>query len=240
MKVYILKNEYIQSGEDFPATATKFSTGYDVKTVSEPEIVGELHSVIEGVAYYKSIDYIQYKTGLYVNLEPDEANLDALIFPRSSISKYNLQLANSIGLCDNDYTGEYRVRFNYVFQPEDLLVMDGCIVGKVNFNKIYKKGDKIAQLKFSKVIHPEFILTDKLIQTERGSGGFGSTDTKEKKNPLEERFRYVSEVEKSGVTHSETNVNTLFGKYEATFNINSSEKYSDIIGNLIKKKGSNE
>lgn len=235
MKIYILKNEFYKSEEDFPITATEFSTGYDIKTIGEPEVVGELHSVIDGIAYYKSIDYIQYKTGLYVNLEPDTADLDALIFPRSSISKYNLQLANSIGLCDNDYTGEYKIRFNYLFQPEDLLVMNGFIVGKINYNKIYKVGDKIAQLKFSNVIHPKFILTDKLIQTERGSGGFGSTDNKPKRNPIQERFDYINKVEQ--YNYQKPNITeSICEKYSHTFGLGSTtERYTEIISQKEKE-----
>ena len=242
MNVYVLKNEYYKSAADIPVTATEFSTGYDIKTISEPEIIGELSCDIEGVAYYKNIKYIQYHTGLYVNLEPDYANLDALIFPRSSIRKYNLQLANSIGLCDNDYIGEYLVCFNYIWQPEDLLVMNGSLVGRVNYENIYKKGDKVAQLKFTDVKHPTFILTDKLIETARGSGGFGSTDNKEKKNPLEERFKYVNSiVNKQNSNYNSSNINTLFGRYESTYNVGATEKYFDAFKDLTSsKKGTNE
>ena len=230
MNVYVLKNEYYQSAADIPVTATEFSTGYDIKTIGEPEIIGDLSCDIEGVAYYKNIKYIQYHTGLYVNLEPDYANLDALIFPRSSVRKYNLQLANSIGLCDNDYIGEYLVCFNYIWQPEDLLVMNGSLVGKVNYENIYRKGDKIAQLKFTNVNHPKFILTDTLIETERGSGGFGSTDNKEKKNPIKERYDFINSIENTN--YQKPNISeTITEKYSHTFGMGSGniERYTDII-----------
>ena len=228
MKVYILKNEYFKSGEDIPQTATQFSTGYDIKSVSEPEIHGELVRVIKNTAYYKRIDYIQYHTGLYLDLDPDVAKSDALIFPRSSVSKYNLQLANSIGLCDNDYRGEYLVRFNYIIQPEDLMILDNEIVCKVNMDRIYKKGEKIAQLKFSTVIHPEFILTSELSTTERGSGGFGSTDNKIKKNPIQDRFEFVNKVEQD-YNQKPTITKMMVEKYNKTYQLHTSTKYTDII-----------
>ena len=113
---------------------------------------------------------------------------DVLAFPRSSVSKYNLQLANSIGLIDADYRGELLLRFNYLWQPQDLNVYTqdeydenkkmSYIAGKPNIDKIYKKGDKICQLKVTKVENVKFVLVDELSVTNRGDGGFGSTDIK--------------------------------------------------------------
>ena len=115
--------------------------------------------------------------------------------PRSSVSKYNLVLANGIGLIDADYRGEILVRFKYIWQPEDFIYIptpDGNksgisskIVGKPNIDKIYKKGDKICQLKITRVEHAEFYLVDTLDTTQRGEGGFGSTDkVKETVTPI--------------------------------------------------------
>ena len=38
-----------------------------------------------------------------------------------------------------------------------------------------KPGDRIAQMVFNKVEHGEFVEVETLDETERGSGGFGST-----------------------------------------------------------------
>lgn len=53
-------------------------------------------------------------------------------------------------------------------------------IGVVMFNNsdeyyTVKKGDKIAQLVITPIIIPELELVDELDETERGSGGFGST-----------------------------------------------------------------
>jgi dUTPase len=194
MKIQILKNEDYQEVSNLPSKGTERATGYDVVATSEPEIVGEKNEN----GSYKRIDYIQYKTNLKVAVQKEEKSLtgfsvelidyDILAFPRSSVSKYNLQLANSIGLIDADYRGELLLRFNYLWQPEDYNVYtyesgDGSplynyIGGKLNTNKIYKKGDKICQLKVTKVENVSFELVNELDSTNRGDGGFGSTDNK--------------------------------------------------------------
>jgi len=177
-----------------PNSATKYSSGYDIKSISDPEIVGDFNET-DG---YNRIDYIQYRTGLFVAPERTEelvppfidgndkfvsehiltTKWHLLIHPRSSISKYNLTLANSIGLIDNDYRGEILLRFKYNWQPEDFFVKDGSVFGKINHNKIYKKGDYIGQLvcEYSNMIKWEIV--ENLDDTERGAGGFGSTNNK--------------------------------------------------------------
>ena len=57
----------------------------------------------------------------------------------------------------------------------------GCgsdlMLGNPNMDKIYKRGDKIAQLVIEPTVQVEFELVDDLTQTQRGSGGFGSSDS---------------------------------------------------------------
>jgi len=193
MKIQVLKNESYSDISNLPTRGTLRSTGYDIVATSDPEIVGEKNEF-----GYSRIDYIQYKTNLKVAVQKDKVwtggttnqldiDYDVLGMPRSSVSKYNLVLANSIGLIDADYRGEVLVRFKYIWQPEDYLINtklanDGSplyqfVVGKPNLDKIYKKGDKICQLKVTRVETAEFYLVDELDKTTRGDGGFGSTDT---------------------------------------------------------------
>ena len=184
MKIQVLKNESYQSVDNLPIKGTDRATGYDVIATSEPEIVGQTQDNIT----YTRVDYIQYKTNLkvavqkertYSNFGHTDIDYDILAFPRSSVSKYNLLLANCIGLIDADYRGEVLLRFKYIWQPEDFkLKTNNLLEGEVNSNKIYKKGDKICQLKVTKVENVEFVLVNELDSTNRGEGGFGSTDTK--------------------------------------------------------------
>ena len=184
MKIQVLNNETYQSVENLPKKGTDRATGYDVIVTSEPEIVGEQYSNNT----YKRVDYIQYKTNLklavqkervFSNFGHTDLDYDILAFPRSSVSKYNLVLANCIGLIDADYRGEVLLRFKYIWQPEDYKIRtDNLLEGHVNFTKLYNKGDKVCQLKVTKVENVEFVLVYELDSTTRGDGGFGSTDIK--------------------------------------------------------------
>jgi dUTP pyrophosphatase len=104
-------------------------------------------------------DFHEYKTGLAVEI-PE--GFVGLIFPRSSISKYDLALANSVGVIDSGYRGEILCRFK--------LINDMGI-----YPTIYKFGEKIAQLIIMPIpeIEPEEV--DELSDSDRGEGGFGHT-----------------------------------------------------------------
>ena len=194
MKIQVLKNESYQSVDNLPKKGTDRATGFDVVVTSEPEIVGEKY---ENGAY-KRIDYIQYKTNLKLAVQKDrqfsnfgytDLDYDILAFPRSSVSKYNLVLANCIGLIDADYRGEVLLRFKYIWQPEDYKIRtDNLFEGNVNSTKLYNKGDKVCQLKVTKVENVEFVLVDELDSTTRGDGGFGSTDTKQQVKNIAELY----------------------------------------------------
>ena len=83
-----------------------------------------------------------------------------LVFPRSSIRKYELALTNSVGVIDSGYRGEIQATFKKTNGLDSLS---------------YKVGDRIAQIMI--IPHPEieFEEADELSDTERGEGGFGST-----------------------------------------------------------------
>lgn len=150
--------------------------GYDVIAASEPKIVGKKNDI----NLYDSIDYIEYDLNIKIDgFQPANSpheDVYTLVFPRSSISKYNLLLANSIGVVDSGFRATLKARFKYVVQPEDLSIYSlnkiGCFV---NENKIYKKGDKICQLIFQKHFHPSIAYVANLDESERSEGGFGST-----------------------------------------------------------------
>ena len=180
-----------------PKQATEFSAGYDIIATSDAKIVGEkledkyFKAGEPKSEWWKYIAYIEYETGLYIT--PTEESIHTLIYPRSSISsKANLMLGNAVGVIDRDYNGQLLCRFKYIWQPFDMAwlhVTDyskendtptPMMVGNINPERIYKKGDTIAQLIFSSTINANFQLVDELPKTVRGSGGFGSTD-KEKK-----------------------------------------------------------
>ncbi len=96
-------------------------------------------------------------TGLYMEFEPGyEVQLRA----RSGLAvKYGIGLVNGVGTIDSDYRGEIKVALINLGQ-------DAFAV---------KNGERIAQMVISPVVQAEIEPSDMLTETERGSGGFGST-----------------------------------------------------------------
>lgn len=177
MKVkYYIKNAY---GVALPKRANLTDAGYDVVATSDPKIVGE--TISEN--YYKRIDYIEFETNLYFvpaqSISPMSGpiNFHTDLRPRSSISKYDIVLANSIGLIDRGYMNQILCRFKYIWQPENYVHMDAVFYGKPNIERIYKKGDRIAQLLPVMTHDMEFEVVEELPGVDRG-GGFGSSDKK--------------------------------------------------------------
>ena len=96
-------------------------------------------------------------TGIHMAL-PE--NWVFMIDPRSSIGfKTGLRLSNSVGIIDEDYRGELGVLYDNISDSDYEI----------------KAGDRIAQGWIQPVYRFKPIQVDKLKETERGSGGFGST-----------------------------------------------------------------
>ena len=177
MNLKILKNNAILN---LPAKSG--DAGYDLIAVNEPRVVG---SIYQGL-YYTAISHIEYDTELSIEPEKigEEYNFFMLLYPRSSIVKTNLTLANSVGVIDSGYRGSIKVCFKYISQPEDMKVIEGKsmagknakgIVSSINPQRVYQKGDKIAQL--IPCLHSDLSIeyVNKISSSERGEGGFGST-----------------------------------------------------------------
>ena len=97
-----------------------------------------------------------YETGLALEIPEGWA---ALIYPRSSVSKTSLTLRNSVGVIDSGYRGQILVKF----------------AKQNSLNEVYKIGDRIAQLMLIPIHTCCFVEVDELCESDRGTGGFGST-----------------------------------------------------------------
>ncbi len=97
-------------------------------------------------------------TGIAISLP---AHCAGFVLPRSGLStKHKITLINSPGLIDPGYTGELLVPLiNHSIEDYEI-----------------KIGDRIAQLVLINTNQVEFKIVDKMPDTERNSGGFGSTD----------------------------------------------------------------
>ena len=96
-------------------------------------------------------------TGLVMLLPP---MYEAQVRPRSGLAlKSGVMVLNTPGTIDSGYRGEVGVIL--------------ANFGEADFQ--VKKGDKIAQIVIAPVTQPEIVETDEVDETDRGSGGFGST-----------------------------------------------------------------
>ena len=96
-------------------------------------------------------------TGLFIALP---AGTEAQIRPRSGLAfKQGITVLNAPGTIDADYRGEVKVLLVNL-SADEVLVNDG---------------DRIAQMVVARYEQVNFKETDKLSDTARGEGGFGST-----------------------------------------------------------------
>ena len=155
-------------------SAYKGDIGLDLRTTSDPKIVGHQLRAND----WKHIDYIEYDTNIKVALDPKSSkSVGAFLYPRSSISRYNLTLCNSIGVIDPGYRSTIKARFKYVPQPSDYIVFEKWLILRPSMDRIYQRGDKIAQLVFQSIHHPNLVNVKSLPKSERGEKGFGSSDS---------------------------------------------------------------
>lgn len=185
----------LPEGASPPCAAHASDTGYDLIAQSDPVIVGERAGDL-----WRSISYIEYDTG--ISVAPDDGGptitplTDStvsitqgtgrhgylLVYPRSSLSKTNLVLANSVGIVDNSYRGTIKLRFRYLLQPCDLeMVGDDNwsprgLATRIDQSRIYQRGDKIGQAVAAWKEDIEWRAVAALDDTSRQAGGFGSTD----------------------------------------------------------------
>lgn len=111
-----------------------------------------------------SEDFVLSKGGfgaIPTNLQVEiPTGFEIQVRPRSGLAfKNGIGILNAPGTIDEDYRGEIKViLFN--FGSEDFVI---------------KRGDRIAQLILGKVYRAKIVETDILSETDRGTGGFGST-----------------------------------------------------------------
>jgi dUTP pyrophosphatase len=148
VKVKLIRT--IEGQADFiPSYATIGSAGMDLRACIEESITIDAGKIAK------------IPTGIAVQIPNRYAG--GFIFPRSGLSsKHGISLINCVGVIDSDYIGE-------IICP---------IVNHSDKDFTINPGDRIAQLVFMPVCNATLIQVDELHDTERGSGGFGSTGLK--------------------------------------------------------------
>lgn len=101
--------------------------------------------------------YVLVPTGLSVEIPP---GWELQVRPRSGLAaKFGVTVLNSPGTIDSDYRGEIKV----------------CLINHGSQAFAVKPGDRIAQLVLSRAPQASIEEAQELSDTQRGSGGFGST-----------------------------------------------------------------
>ena len=130
-----------------PTPGSRFAAGYDLYACLGHDVKIEPHETV------------LIPTGLALALP--EGTFGA-VFARSGIAaKEGLRPANCVGVCDSDYRGEYVIALH---NDSDVL-------------RVVRHGERIAQLVLLPFLPMEFSEVGALSETERGTGGFGSTGT---------------------------------------------------------------
>jgi len=137
-----------ESNFDLPTYATKASAGVDLKAVLEAAIT------------LQPLERKIIHTGLKISL-PE--GYEAQVRPRSGLAaKFGITVLNAPGTIDVDYRGEI-----------------GVILINHGHEQVYlEDGERIGQLVLNKVEQIEWNPVLALVDTNRGSGGFGSTGKK--------------------------------------------------------------
>lgn len=137
-----------ESSYELPFYATKAAAGVDLK------------AVITAPVTLKPLERKIIGTGLKIAL-PE--GYEAQVRPRSGLAaKHGISVLNAPGTIDADYRGEIGV----------------ILVNLSNDPFTVEPGERIAQLVLAKHEQIDWKLTAQLTETDRGSGGFGSTGKK--------------------------------------------------------------
>lgn len=135
----------IRDGAIVPSRGSEKAAGFD------------LHACVDDLIVINPHDTVKIGTGLAI--QPPNGYFGA-IFARSGIAtKQGLRPANCVGVCDEDYTGEYVVALH----------------NDTDEMRSITHGDRIAQLVFLPYLDVAFEEVEALDSTDRGKNGFGSS-----------------------------------------------------------------
>lgn len=109
--------------------------------------------------YFDDNGSIVYGTGLSIEI-PE--GFVGLLFPRSSLTNYDLSLGNHVGVVDSGYRGEILFKF------KDIAVFPAV-------RREYQVGDRIGQLLIIPYPKIELVESTELSDSSRGNSGYGST-----------------------------------------------------------------
>ncbi|NQV02659.1 MAG: dUTP diphosphatase [Bacteroidia bacterium] len=136
-----------RSHHPLPGYETDSSAGMDLRAFLSEDVV------------MKPLGRALIQTGLFIELP---VGYEAQVRPRSGLAiKKGVTVLNTPGTIDADYRGEVKV----------------ILINLSSEEYIVKDGERIAQMIISAHAKAEWIKVDELMETGRGTGGFGHTGT---------------------------------------------------------------
>lgn len=167
----MIKFKKLKPNATVPTQGSEYSAGYDLYACIDEPITIQPHETVKigtGIAItppkvrclfdqpaLTEIPNIVYHYDIETNI-----NTFGAVFARSGLAtKKGLRPANAVGVCDIDYTGEYIVALH----------------NDTNIPQTVEPNERIAQLVFIPYITDTWQEVDKLDETKRGNGGFGSS-----------------------------------------------------------------
>lgn len=143
-----------------PITMLPHAVGLQPPDYASDESAGlDLRAAIQTPVTLQPGERVLIPVGFIMALPP---GYEAQIRPRSGLAlRHGITMLNAPGTIDSDYRGEVKVlTINH---------------GSAPF--VVEHGDRIAQMVIAPVTRARLIQTDALSDTDRGTGGFGSTGT---------------------------------------------------------------
>lgn len=140
MRAFHVARGYEEAGVELPSRGTKFSAGYDFRTLTRVELKPGEQKVVP--------------TGVKAEMDGDDV---LLVFPRSSVGiKKGVVLANTVGVIDADY-------YNNPDNDGHILI---ALKNLSDSTAVFEKGERIAQGIFVKY----GVTSDDKVLSERKGG----------------------------------------------------------------------
>jgi dUTP pyrophosphatase len=153
-----------------PPVSLKIKRLNDIAVIPKYAKAGDAGLDLVATSYERKDGRHVYGTGLAIEIPEGYVGL---LFPRSSICKYDLRLSNAVGVIDSGYRGE----LSFAFENDNIKPREKFIDGMYTRfrDRLYKVGDRIGQLIVMPIPVVQIQEITELSDTERGTGGYGSS-----------------------------------------------------------------
>jgi len=174
-------------GGKMPIKASEQASGYDC--------------FVRSINHNPALNQVEFGLGFQMEFND---NLLVTIVPRSSLTKLKgCYVPNSMGVIDPDYRGELMIKIAYFDEQ-----------GYLDLINAYPVGSRVCQMVVAQAPKFNLLQVDELTETQRGEGGFGSTDNKEARPVLSVKPEFIDELVQLFISSDSKNGKTDLSIYE--------------------------